>query len=153
MCTCRREKRAMLSESGVRASRSSAVTWIMDYIIIEQLARSDSGRALSLSATILHPSRQSDGHQGETPRAMELSIQRIPPNASKSARRSSNPMACHIRPLLCTHRSGQQYRDRQAMDKSLAITRIQTHVRSTTPRRYCSRRKNCCRNCQSCRAG
>lgn len=131
-------------------------SWIISSLINSRDARSDSGRALSLSfssATILHPSRQSDGDQGETPRAMELSIQRIPPNASKSARRSSNPMACHIRSLLCTHRSGQQYKDRQAMDKSLAITRVQTHVRSTTPRRYRSRRKNCCRNCQSCRAG
>lgn len=133
-------------------------SWIISSLINSRDARSDSGRALSLSlclssATILHPSRQSDGHQGETPRAMELSIQGIPPNASKSARRSSNHMACHVRPLLCTHRSGQQYRDRQAMDKSLAITCIQTHVRNTTPRRYRSRRKNCCRNCQSCRAG
>lgn len=133
-------------------------SWIISSLINSRDARSDSGRALSLwplslSATTLHPSRHSDGHQGETPRAMELSIQRIPPNASKSARQSSNHMACRVRPLLCTHRSGQQYRDRQAMDKSLATTRIQTHVRNTTPRRYRSRRKNCCRHCQSCRAG
>lgn len=134
-------------------------SWIISSLINSRDARSDSGRALSLSLSLslfcYNPTsiRHSDGHQGETPRAMELSIQRIPPNASKSARRSSNPMACYIRPLLCTHRSGQQYRDRQAMDKSLASTRIQTHVRRTTPRRYRSRRKNCCRNCQSCRAG
>lgn len=64
MCTCRREKRAMLSESGVRASRSSAVTWVMDHIIIDQLARRALGLgsrslslSLSLSTTTLHPSR------------------------------------------------------------------------------------------------
>lgn len=52
----KREKRAMLSESGVRASRSSAVTWIMDYIIIEQLARRALGlgsRSLSLFVSLL----------------------------------------------------------------------------------------------------
>lgn len=46
----------MLSESGVRASRSSAVTWIMDHIIIDQLARRALGlgsRSLSLCLSLL----------------------------------------------------------------------------------------------------
>lgn len=45
----------MLSETGVRASRSSAVTWVMDHIIIDQLARSDSGRAVSLCPSLRQP--------------------------------------------------------------------------------------------------
>lgn len=46
----------MLSESGVRASRSSAVTWVMDHIIIDRLARRALGlgsRSLSLCLSLL----------------------------------------------------------------------------------------------------
>lgn len=58
MCTCKREKRAMLSESGVRASRSSAVTWVMDHIIRRALGLGSRSLSLCLSLLLqpyIHP--------------------------------------------------------------------------------------------------
>lgn len=75
MCGCQREKRAMLSESGVRASRSSAVTWVMDYIIIDQLARRALGLGSRSPSLSLCPSLRQPYIHPATPMATKEKLQ------------------------------------------------------------------------------
>lgn len=65
----------MLSESGVRASRSSAVTWIMDYIIIDQLARRALGLGSRSPSLSLCPSLRQPYIHPATPMATKEKLQ------------------------------------------------------------------------------